>query len=70
MLGVINVEGKAAKPDLVAAHMWLNLCASAADGKQKEIAAQIRDEIAKQMKPQQLQEAERLAKEWKSKQTP
>jgi len=50
----------------VLAHMWLNLAASTGDEKAKSL----RDIISKKMTPQQLTEAQRLAREWKPKGNP
>ena len=63
ILGAIYVEGNGVAQDLVQAHRWLNRCAAAAQGKKQEMAAKFRDEIAIQMNPQQIAEAQRLAKE-------
>jgi len=65
MLGSIYGEGKGISQDYVQAHMWLNLCAFAAKGKEQDTGAKIRDEIAKNMTPQQIDEAQQLASEWK-----
>jgi hypothetical protein len=40
--------------------MWLNLAASKGDDKSREI----RDQLAKIMTPDQIAEAQRLAREW------
>jgi uncharacterized protein len=62
-LGLIYANGDLAAPDLVQAHMWLNL--SAAQG--FEQAKTMRDDIAKKMTKSQIAEAQRLAREWKPK---
>jgi TPR repeat protein len=64
-LGTIYAEGKGMAQDYVQAHMWLGLCISAARGKQQIIGAKILDQIAEKMTPAQIQEAERLARQWK-----
>ncbi len=62
-LGVMYFMGRGVPQDDVLAHMWLNL--SAAPG--NELARKIRDSLAEKMTPAQLDEAERLAREWKLK---
>ena len=59
-LGVMYAEGKGVPQDHVLAHMWFNL--SAAQGNEK--ARKDRDNVAKVMTPDQLAEAQRLAREW------
>ena len=66
MLGLIYSEGKGIAQDYVQAHMWLNLFATTAELKLQKKGAKLRDAIARQMSPRQIQEAERLAREWKS----
>ena len=48
-------------PDIVLAHMWWNLAAAQGN----ETAKKNRDKAASQMTPDQLAEAQRLAREWK-----
>ncbi len=63
-LGVLYAKGLGEPQDLVQAHMWFNL--SAAHG---EMAGALqRDTLAKQMTPAQIDEAHKLAREWKPKQ--
>ena len=45
------------------AYMWFNLAAAQGD----EIAAKLRDKLAKSMTPDQVAEAQRLASEWTEK---
>ncbi len=66
-LGGMYYKGKGVTQDYVQAHMWLNLSAAAPKGQMQELAAQFRDEIAKKMTPDQIAEAQRLAREWKPK---
>lgn len=63
LLGSRYFEGKGVPQDYVLAHMWFNL--SAAQGAQ--LAAELRDAVAKHMTPAQIAEAQRLAREWKPK---
>jgi TPR repeat protein len=46
--------------NVVLAHMWFNLAAAQGSAD----AANFRDEIAADMSPEQVAEAQRLAKEW------
>jgi TPR repeat protein len=55
-------KGEGAPQDYVMAHMWYNL--AAASGKLPGAAAR-RDLIAKMMTPDQIAEAQRMAREWK-----
>ena len=47
--------------------MWLNLAASRASGATAKWSAEERDTVAGKMTPQQIAEAQRLAREWKPK---
>ena len=60
-------KGQGVPQDYVAAHLWLNLAASRWTAKDRGRAATIRDEVAEKMTPDQLAEAQRLAREWKPK---
>lgn len=59
-LGAMYFNGQGILQDDVQAHMWLNLAASqgAAD------AAKNRDVVADRMTPEQIAEAQKLAREW------
>jgi TPR repeat protein len=64
--------GRGVPQDFVAAHMWMNLAASLqTDGAGslspdlQKGAAKLRDDLATMMTPQQIAEAQRLAREWK-----
>ncbi len=63
ILGLSYAEGEGVPQDYVMAHMWVNL--SAAQGHKKAVKA--RDILAKKMTPDQIAEAQRLAREWKPK---
>ena len=54
-------QGHGVPQDYVSAHMWLNL--AAAQGEEK--AAERRDYVAALMTPEQIAEAQRLARKWK-----
>jgi uncharacterized protein len=60
-LGVSYATGHGVPKDVIRAHMWLNL--AAAQGNEEAIAG--RDLIAKQMTTAQIDEAQKLAREWK-----
>jgi uncharacterized protein len=60
-LGYMYYFGRGVPQDNVLAHMWFDL--SAAQGIQNTL--QSRDAIARQMTPDQIAEAQRLAREWK-----
>jgi hypothetical protein len=60
-LGVLYANGRGVPQDYILAHMWLNL--SAAKGDQQ--ASEARRTVAAQMSPEQLAEAQKLAREWK-----
>jgi hypothetical protein len=60
-LGVMYESGIGVPPDNVLACMWLNLAAAQRDGD----AAKLRDSLARFMTPDQIAEAQRMAREWK-----
>ena len=62
-LGIMYYVGEGVPQDSVLAHMWLNLAVS----KGQEEVVELRDAIATILTPQQLAEAQRLAREWKPK---
>ena len=62
-LGVMYGTGTAVSLDYVLAHMWFDLAASSGN----ETGRNNRNLLAKQMTPEQIAEAQRLAREWKPK---
>ncbi len=60
LLGLMYRDGRGVPQDDVAAHMWLDLA-----GSQK-----VRDDVAAGMTPEQIAEAQRLAREWKPTEEP
>jgi hypothetical protein len=44
--------------------MWFNLAASRMTGEEREDAAELRDRVRSRMTPEQIAEAQRLAREW------
>ena len=57
-------NGEGVPQDDVQAHMWLNLAASRTTGEDREDAASARDRARARMTPEQVAEAQRLAREW------
>ncbi len=62
-LGDMYVLGQGVAMDYVQAHIWFNLAAA----RGQKIARINRNRLAKQMTPEQIAEARRLAREWKPK---
>ncbi len=62
-LGDMYVLGQGVAQDYVQAHMWFNLAAA----RGLKLAKVNRNRLAKQMTPEQIAEARRLAREWKPK---
>jgi TPR repeat protein len=60
-LALLYANGLGGSQDLVQAYMWYSLAA----GNGYEIATGYRNDLAKQMTPAQIAEAQRLAREWK-----
>ena len=60
-LGVAYYAGHGVPKDFAEAHKWFNLSAAAGHPK----AGETRDLVAKEMTPEQVAEAQRLAREWK-----
>jgi TPR repeat protein len=66
-LGVMYGLGKGVPQDYTEGVKWLNLAASRASGANAKSYAELRDTVAGRMTPQQIAEAQRLAREWKPK---
>jgi TPR repeat protein len=66
-LGAAYEDGGLGVPrDYALAHMWFNLASSpATDPELREMAVQNRDQVAAKMTPAQIDEAQRMAREWK-----
>jgi len=60
-IGDLYEKGHGVPQDFVQAHKWYNLAAANGD----KLAARDRDALAKQMTSTQIEEAQRLAREWK-----
>ena len=71
-LGGMCALGQGVPEDIVCAHMWLNLSAARAAkimGAERLMrdAQEMRDALARKMTPAQIEEAEYLARDWRSK---
>jgi TPR repeat protein len=64
-LGLMYHHGQVVPQDYVIAHVWFNLAAASGDNDNRKIAAELRDDVAKQMTPAQIAQAQKLAREWK-----
>ena len=65
-LGAAYFVGEGVPQDYVGAHRWYNLAASRATSDDQKRYAGTRDEVATQMTPAQIAEAQRLAREWQA----
>ena len=63
-LGFMYANSPGVPQDDVLAHMWSNLGASRATGEVRASAVKNRDLIAEDLTPDDLSEAQRLAREW------
>jgi hypothetical protein len=73
-LGMMYGTGRGVPQDFMLAYMWLNLAAYRAEYSVREEVAEIRDNAtrardltAAQMSPDQIAEAQKMAREWKPK---
>jgi TonB family protein len=67
MLGAIYADGLGITQDYIEAYTWLTLSVDLAADKQSQVirkATDLRDSVARKMTQQQIEEAQRLAKEW------
>jgi TPR repeat protein len=66
-LGAAYEDGRLGVPqDYALAHMWFNLASSPATSTDlRQMAVQNRDDVAAKMTPDQIAEAQRMAREWK-----
>lgn len=68
-LGIMYYNGQGVPQDYTLAHKWCNLAAAgfpAPNTKDRDIAIGFRDRVAKLMTPEQIAEAQRLAREWQN----
>ncbi len=63
-LGFMYATGVGVSQDYVAAHMWYDLAGARSSGDERDIYIGARDSVATRMTPEQIAEAERLAREW------
>ena len=61
-LGVMYAEGRGVRQDYVPAHMWFSL--AAAQGEQRA-AKNLTEMAERRMTPAQINEAQKLARDWK-----
>ena len=59
-LGLMYATGRSVETNLVSAHKWFNLAAMRGNGE----AIRLRREIAEQMSPVEIAEAQRAARAW------
>jgi TPR repeat protein len=69
-LAILYGFGKGVAPDLVQALMWYELAAEHTTGGDQTTIAEMRDDLASRMTPQQIAEARRRAHEWKPSKAP
>ena len=62
-LGVMCATGQGVLQDYALAHMWWNICGSNGD----KDCVKNRNIVEKKMSPSQIEEAQRLARNWKPK---
>ncbi len=65
-LGLMYENGQGVTQDYVQAQMWFTLAAA----RGQKFARKSRDRLAKQMTPAQIDEAQKLAREWKPQKGP
>jgi hypothetical protein len=66
-LGILYHSGKGLPRDDVQSEMWLTISAEHAPKDDRDTIVEMRDSVAAHLTPQQLAEAQRLAREWKPK---
>ena len=64
LLGSLYATGQGVPKDSVQAYMWLTLAGAQGSEASRQNALRTRDVLAKQMPPAQIQEAEKLARDW------
>ena len=69
-LGLNYADGLGVPQDWVAAYMWLSLTATQASAAVRDTIVRMRDSLAANMTAEQLDDARRLAREWKPTQQP
>jgi uncharacterized protein len=67
-LGVMYDKGRGVAVDYVQAHMWYNLAAiNSSPGETRDLTTHFRDEVARRMTPDQIAQAQELARNFKPK---
>lgn len=66
-LGILYHSGKGLPHDDVQSEMWLTIAAEHAPKDDRDTIVEMRDSVAAHLAPQQLAEAQKLAREWKPK---
>ena len=66
-LGVRYYEGRGVPQNYLRAHVWANLVASRLIGEEREMAAKLRDDVAKLLSKSELGRAQRMAGKWRAK---
>ena len=66
LLGFYYSTGQGVPQDFVEAHKWHNLAASRASVENRKRFAERRDAVAAVMTPQQIADAQQLAREWQA----
>ena len=69
LVAAAYLDGKGILQDYVQAHMWANLASAALPEHARKDAVDLRDAAARQMTPEQIGQAQTLAREWKPKQS-
>jgi len=64
-LGGMYGRGEGVPQDHVLAHMLFDLAASRLEAEERDMAIKNRDIVASKMTPEQIAEAQKLAREWK-----
>jgi len=64
LLGTAYASGQGVPQDDIQAHMWLTLAAARTIGQAQGLVVGVRDDVAARMTPEQIAEAQRLAREW------
>jgi len=66
-LGVHYYKGQGVPQDYLLAYFWYSLSASRITGKTYEESAKLRDQVAKDMTPEQLMKAQQMTHDWEAK---
>jgi len=64
VLGLAYYLGKWVPKDLVQSYFWFSLAASRASGDERRRASDAKDQVAKELTPEELKEARRMVREW------